>query len=135
MSSLALFAHILGGFLFFAGIAVATAGYESARTRGRPREVALLLEAGRRGVALLGLGAALILGFGLWLVDLRGHSLSEAWIVASLALFVLAAVLGALGGQRPKRARFLARRLAGEGDHTTQELTSLLSDPTSRVAN
>lgn len=47
----------------------------------------------------------------------------------------MALILGGLGGQRPKKARKLATRLADEGRATTPELRDLLDDRLSRLAN
>ena len=105
MRDVALFFHLLGALVFVAGIVVAGVAFEAARRRERPAEIALLLGLTRIGVALVGLGALLVLAFGLWLVHLDGYGLGTGWIVAALALYVVAMALGGLGGRRPKRAR------------------------------
>jgi hypothetical protein len=48
---------------------VAGVAFETARRRQTPAEIALLLGVSRIGVLLVGVGALLVLGFGLWLVD------------------------------------------------------------------
>jgi hypothetical protein len=45
------------------------------------------------------------------------------------------ALLGGPGGQRPKRARKLARRLAADGAPVNEELRALLDDQVSRAVN
>ena len=45
------------------------------------------------------------------------------------------APLGGLGGRRPKEARLLATRLAGEDGPVSGELRALLDDRVSRVEN
>jgi hypothetical protein len=55
---------------------------------------ALLL---RIGVALVGVGALLVLAFGLWLVRLGAFGFGAGWIDAALALYAVALVLDALG--------------------------------------
>ena len=62
----ALFLHLVGATLFFAGLAVAAVGQASARRRSRPSEIALLLGTARWGVVLvcLAVGFALIEFFG-----------------------------------------------------------------------
>lgn len=132
---LALFFHVLGAIVFAGGAIVAGIAFEAARGRDDPHDIALLLGLTRVGVALVGLGGALVLGFGLWLVDLTGVGLGAAWIRWALALFVLSAALGAVAGRRPKRARQLAERLEREGQPSLPELRKLLDDPLSRVAN
>jgi len=133
--NIALFLHLVGAISFFAGIALAGVAFESARRRANPAEVALLLGLARIGVALVGLGALLVLGFGLWLVQLAGFSYDASWIEAALGLYAAALVLGAVGGRRPKQARLLARRLAEEGAPVSAELRALLDDRGSRAAN
>ena len=126
IESWALFFHLLGAFLFVGGVIVAGVAFEAARRRRRPSEIALLLGLTRIGVLLVALGALLVLPFGLWLVHLERFGYGAAWVEAALALFVVVGALGAVGGQRPKRARKLAEQLAREGDAETPELRALL---------
>ncbi len=135
MDELALFIHILGALTFVAGIVVAGVAFEAARRRERPEEIALLLALTRIGVALVGIGALTVLGFGLWLVDLDRFGYGAGWIDAAIALYVVSLALGALGGRRPRRARVLASRLAAEGRPASPELRALLDDRASRAAN
>ncbi len=76
----------------------------------------------------------LVFGAGLWLAG-EVDQFGEARLLASLGLSVAALLLGALGGQRPKHARRLATKLAGDGDEMTPELRRLLDDRPSRIAN
>ena len=131
----ALFLHLVGAFLFVGGAIVAAVGFEAARRRERPGEIALLLGLTRVGVLLVAVGALLVLACGLWLVRLGPWSFGTGWVDASLALFAAAAVLGWLGGQSPKRARLLAERLARDGRDATAELRALLDDRLARTAN
>lgn len=135
LENVALFSHILGALLLIAGSTVAGVAFEAARRRESPTEIALLLGLTRIGVALVGAGTVLVLAFGLWLVHLGHWGYDAAWIVAALCLFAAALVLGAIGGQRPKRARKLAVRLAADGTGATAELRRLLDDRASRAAN
>jgi uncharacterized membrane protein len=105
---LALFFHLLGALLFVAGIILAGVAFEAARRRQRPADIALLLALTRVGVALVGIGALLVLGFGLWLVHLGGFGYGAGWIDAAIVLYLAALALGAIGGRRPKQARRLA---------------------------
>lgn len=130
----ALFFHLVGAFLFFAGLAVAAVAQVSARRRTRPSEVAALLGTARWGVLLVALGTLVVVGFGFWLLDLTGYGL-EGWVLAALALLVVALVTGGAGGQAPKRARRLAERLAREGDEPSTELEHLLRSRTADALN
>jgi uncharacterized membrane protein len=132
---LALFFHLLGALLFVAGIILAGVAFEAARRRQRPADIALLLGLTRVGVALVGIGALLVLGFGLWLVHLGGFGYGAGWVDAAIALYLAALVLGATGGRRPKQARQLATRLAGEDAPASAELRALINDPLSLAAN
>ena len=128
MEDVALFFHLLGAFSFIAGTIVAGVAFETARRRKTPAEIALLLGLSRIGVLLIVLGTLLVLGFGLWLVHLGDWGYSAGWIDAALGLLLTVVVLGAIAGQRPKRARKLATRLASEGKPTSPELRALLDD-------
>lgn len=130
----ALFLHLLGAFLFFAGLAVAAVGQTAARRRRRPSEVALLLGTARWGVLLVALGTVLVLAGGFWLVAETFYGY-DPWVLASLALLGVAALAGGAGGQAPKRARLLARLLAGEGDRPSAELDRLLHDRAADALN
>ena len=132
---LALFFHLLGALLFVAGIILAGVAFEAARRRQRPADIALLLGLTRVGVVLVGIGALLVLGFGLWLVHLGGFGYGAGWVDAAIALYLLALVLGAIGGRRPKQARRLATCLAGEDAPASAELRALLDDRLSLAAN
>lgn len=132
---LALFLHVLGAILFGSGVIVAGIAHEAARRRYVPGEIALLLGSARFGVLLVGIGGLLLLGSGLWLVEASGAGFGARWVQAALGLFLLAAVLGAAGGRRPKQARLLAARLAREGKPTGPELRRLLGDPVSLLLN
>ncbi len=136
MTNVALFLHIAGALLFVSGAVVAGVAFEAARRRKETGEIALLLGLTRSGVALVGIGALLILVCGLWLVGLEDDvGYGSAWVDAALALFLLAMALGGIGGQRPKQARLLATELDREGRPATPELRALLDDPLSRAAN
>jgi hypothetical protein len=132
----ALFVHLLGVLLFVAGIVVAGVAFEAARRRQRPAEIALLLGLTRIGVALVGAGALLLLGGGLWLVGVEEDvGFGTGWVDAAIALFVVAMALGGWGGQRPKQARHLATRLAEGNEPAGAELRALVDDPVSRLAS
>ena len=128
MTHLALFFHLLGAFLFVSGAVVAGIASEAARRRDDVREMAVLLGIARKGAVLVGAGAILLLGFGIWLTERTGGF--RGWVDATLALFIVSAVLGGAGGRRPRHARVLAR---SGGD--ARDVRLLLDDPWSRSAN
>jgi uncharacterized membrane protein len=130
-----MFLHLLGALLFVAGIVLAGVAFEAARRRRRPAEIALLLGLTRTGVLLVAAGGLLLLGFGLWLVELEGFGYGAGWIQAAIALYLVALALGGAGGQRPKQARRLAVRLADDEAPASAELRALLDDRLSLAAN
>jgi uncharacterized membrane protein len=130
----ALFLHLVGAILFFAGLGVAAVGQSAARRRSRPSEISVLLRTARSSVAGVGLGTLLAVAFGFWLVDLTAYGL-DGWVLASLGLLAFALVAGAIGGQAPKRARRLADGLAREGDQPSAELHALLHSRRSDALN
>ncbi len=131
----ALFLHLVGVLVFVAGFVVAGVAFEAACRRERPGEVALLLGLARVAIVLVGAGALVLLAFGLWLVSITGVGYGAGWVGGAIVLYVVALVLGGIGGQRPKRARRLARELADAGASASDELRGLLRDPASRVIN
>lgn len=135
MEDAALYLHLLGAFSLVAGTVVAGVAFESARRRETPAEIALLLGLSRIGVLLVAIGTLLVLGFGLWLVHLGSWGYGTGWVDAALGLLVAVIVLGAVGGQRPKRARKLAAELARDGAPASTELRSLLDDRAALAVN
>jgi uncharacterized membrane protein len=135
MEDVALFFHLLGAFAIVAGTIVAGVAFETARRRTTPAEIALLLSLSRIGVLLVAVGTLLVLGFGLWLVQLGDWGYGAGWVDAALGLLAATFVLGTVGGQRPKRARKLAARLAAEGDRVSPELRALLDDRATLAVN
>lgn len=133
--SWALFLHLLGVAVLAGGIAVAGVGFQSAKRRERPSEIALLLGTARSGVLLVALGGLVVLVGGFWLIEATSLGLDEGWLGGSLLLFVAGTIAGAVGGQRPKAARKLAERLAREGDEPSAELDRLLRDRLTAVLN
>jgi uncharacterized membrane protein len=131
----ALFLHLVGAFLLVSGATVAAVAFETARRRARPSQIAALLGLARVGALIVIPGGLLVVPFGLWLVHLEGVGYGTGWVDAAIALLVAMLVTGALGGQRPKRARLLAARLAEQDDVETGELRALLDDRVATVLN
>jgi uncharacterized membrane protein len=117
-----LFLHLLSAFLFVSGAVTAGVLQIAALRRERPSEIALLLRVTRVGVALVGIGALGTLAFGLALVHSEHLSYGAGWVVASIALWVAAMILGGLGGHTARHTRYLAEELADAGDAPSAEL-------------
>jgi uncharacterized membrane protein len=135
MEDTALLFHLLGAFAFISGSVLAAVAFETARRRGTPAEIALVLGLARIGVALVAAGLVLVVAFGLWLVDLGDWGYGAGWVDAAIVLLVVVTVLGALGGRRPRHARELAERLAREHAPVSDELRALLDDRAARALN
>ena len=121
--------------MLVSGTVLAAAAFETARRRQSAVEIAALLSVSRIGAMLVGVGAVVVLGFGLWLIHLAGLRTSTGWISWAFILYVVAMALGGIGGRRPKEARLLATRLAVEGAPVSPALRGLLDDRASRVEN
>ena len=124
-----LFLHVTGALLVIGGAVMAGVFNFSALRSERPSEVVLFFRFARLGVAAIGVGMVLTLGFGLWLVHDAGYGWGETWIVLALVLWVLSNAMGGIGGNREKQVRELAERLAAEGDVPSPELSARLRDP------
>ncbi len=121
--------HVTGAFLFLGGAVIAGIFGVLALRSSRPSEIALFLGLTRVAVVTIGVGVTLTLVIGLWLVDRLGYSYSDAWIVGSIALWIVATAAGGIGGGRDKKTRLLAEQLATSGDAPSAELSARLRDP------
>jgi uncharacterized membrane protein len=131
----ALFFHLLGALLFFAGVVVAGVTFELARRRRRAADVAVLLAASRIGAMVVGAGGVVVAALGLWLVHLGHWGYGSGWVDWAIGLYVLMLVLGGAGGRRPRQARLLATHLGAEDAEVTAELRALLDDRAARALN
>lgn len=131
----ALVLHLLGAFLFIAGMVLAGVGFEAARRRRVPSEIVLLLSLARLGVLMIVLATLLILAFGLWLVHLGHWGYGTGWVSTSITLFVIALVLGEVGGRPLKHARLSAAASAERGEPVSDEVIELLNDRKLLIAN
>lgn len=127
--------HLVGAFLFVSGAVAVGTLHTLATRRERPSEIAFLLALTRPAVALVGVGALLTLGLGAWLVHEQGWSWGDGWISAALMLWIAAVVLGGIGGRSARHTRYLAERLAAEGDRPSDDLHRALVDPVARLLN
>lgn len=127
--------HVLGALLFVGGAVFVGVVHTAAMRRSRPSEVAALLRLTRSGVALVGLGALASLAFGIALAEELGLDYGDAWLSAALALWTASVALGGLGGRKARHTRYLAERLAREGDRPSAELSRALAEPVSLLVN
>ena len=127
--------HITAAFLLVGGGVFAGALYGLARRRELPSEVALLLALLQIAVVTIGVGSIGSLVFGLWLVHVAGYGYGDGWIIGAVVFWLLAGALGGAAGNRDKRTRLLAERLAAEGDRPSDELHALVRDRISLALN
>jgi uncharacterized membrane protein len=127
--------HIVGAFLFVSGAVAVGCLHTAATRRERPSEIAFLLGLTRTAVACVALGAVLALAFGASLVHRSGFSFGDAWVSASLALWIASVVLGGIGGRSARHARYLAERLATDGDRPSDELHRALTSRAAQALN
>ena len=124
-----LFLHVASAFAVAAALVVLTGSLLAARRRERPSEIALAFGLTRANVILFDVAGTAILVFGVLLVlDLDAYEITEAWILATLALWLVTALAGARAARTYRQAGTVARRLAAEGDVPTGELTGLVRD-------
>ncbi len=126
LSNWLLFFHLLGAFSFFSGAAVAGTLQLAALRRDRPSEILSLLRLTRVGVVLVAVGAVFTLAFGIALAEHEGFGLSPAGTQAAIGLWAASMALGGAGGRTARHARYLAERLAAEGDEPSEELHALV---------
>lgn len=122
MTHTLLFLHLLSAFLFVGGAVTAGVLQLTALRRERPSEIVVLLRTTRVAVALVGIGALGTLVFGLALVGHEHIGFGTGWVSAAIVLWVVAMVLGGIGGRTARHTRYLAERLAAEGDRPSEEL-------------
>ncbi len=127
MTNALLFLHLLSAFVFVSGAVAAGILQITAMRRERPSEIALLLRTIRVAVAFIGVGALGTLAFGLALVGHEGIGYGTGWVSASIALWVAGMALGGAGGRTARHARYLAERLAAQGDQPNAELRALVA--------
>jgi uncharacterized membrane protein len=121
--------HITGAFLLIGGSVTASVLNIMALRAKRPSETALFLGLVRWALPAIGLGAALTLIFGLWLVHEDGYAFFSFWVLAALVLWVATNALGQRGGKHQTKIAKLAGELAAQGDTPSDELRALLRDP------
>jgi len=122
-----LFLHLFSAFAFVSGTVAAGILQITALRRKRPSEIVLLLRTARTAVKFTVLGGLGALVFGLALAGDRDIGFGEAWVSASIALWVASMALGGAGGRTARHARYLAERLAAEGDKPNEELRKLVA--------
>lgn len=130
-----LFLHLLSAVLLASGALAYHLLHFAVLRRERPSEVAELFGAARIVGLGLQVGAMGTIVFGIWLAYIGepDYGLGQGWIIAALVLWVIATILGAVGGKIYERAQKLAAQLAASGDAPSAELTALVRSPRAAV--
>ena len=127
--------HLVAAFLFVSGAVAVGALATAATRRERPSEVASLLGLTRTAVILVAVGSLLALVLGIALVLHQGRSFGTGRISAALALWVVSVALGSIGGRSARHVRYVAERLASEGDRPSDELRRSLTSARAQALN
>jgi uncharacterized membrane protein len=130
-----LLVHILGAFLFFSGSIVAGVLALAAMQRERPSEIALLLRLVRPAVIVVGVGAVVALGLGIWLAEYVGYGLGRGWVVAAIVLWAASGALAGPAGTTIRHTREFAERLAEDGDRPSEQLRLAVRNPRALAMN
>jgi uncharacterized membrane protein len=117
-----LFLHVTAAFALISAITLYTVGLIASWGRDRPSEVTSLFRLQRPAGALVGLGSAGVLIFGIWLALDRDYGLGDEWVIAAIVLWVVSVGMGVLIGKEIAPAVKLAARLSQEGDQPSPEL-------------
>jgi uncharacterized membrane protein len=122
-------AHVIAAFALMAALVLFSAVMVAGWAVDRPRRAAALSRVARVGGPLVGAGAGLALLLGIVLaIDHDAYEVWDAWILASIALWVVGGTCGERVGSHYQEARTLAERLADGGDEPSAELAAQLSD-------
>ena len=121
--------HLLAAFALVSGVVAIAAVNVAAVRRERPSEIALLMGLGKVPQIVLQVGLAGTLVSGIWLaIDLDAYSITDGWILAAIALWIVGSALGGIGGARAQRVHAEVDRAAAAGDVATPELLAQVRD-------
>jgi uncharacterized membrane protein len=120
--------HLIGAFAMVAALVLFSVVAVAARRVDRPATSLRFFRIAAPGGPLVGAGSFLTLVFGIWLaIDRDEYQVWDGWILAAIALWVVAVVSGQRSGGVYTRARKIAERLvADRGGEPSQELASAL---------
>jgi uncharacterized membrane protein len=118
--------HVLSAFAWIAAMVLYTVVIVAARDVTLPSDVVRLFRVTRVGDPLVAVGMIGTIVFGIWLA-LDQYEIWDGWIIAALALWLVAAAVGGRVGKVYNGARDRARALVDEGrDSASPELGAML---------
>ena len=121
--------HMVGAFAMVATLVLFTVVAVAARRVDRATTSVLFFRVAAPGGPLIGAGSFVALVFGIWLaIDLDRYQIWDGWILAAIALWVVAVAASGRSGKVYARAKEVAERLVAErrGDEPSRELSAAL---------
>jgi uncharacterized membrane protein len=120
--------HVLSAFAWISALVVYTVVIVAGWRLTVPSDVLRMFRVSRVGDALIAVGMLGTIIFGIWLaLDVDGYAIWDGWIIAALALWLVAGALGGRVGKVYEAARDHARALVAEGrDAPSPELGAML---------
>ncbi|MFL5931254.1 MAG: DUF2269 family protein [Gaiellaceae bacterium] len=126
-----LFLHVAAAFSLVSALVVFWVVAVAARNVDRPVESLRYFRVAKPANVLVVIGTMGTLVFGIWLaIDADAYKVWDGWVLAALALWLVAAGTGQRGGQTYAEAAKLAGQLdaEGRGDQPSEELRVRLQD-------
>jgi uncharacterized membrane protein len=121
--------HLLAAFGLVAALVLFSTLMVAGWGVDRPRRAVAYSRLAAVGGPLVGAGAGLALLFGIALaIDLDEYQVWDAWVLASIVLWVIGAATGSRVGTHYAGAQELATRLERAGDEPSSELAAELSN-------
>lgn len=120
--------HVLSAFAWISALVVYTVVIVAGWRLTVPSDVVRMFRVSRVGDALIAVGMLGTIIFGIWLaLDVDGYEIWDGWIIAALALWLVAAAVGGRVGKVYNGARDRAVALVDEGrDAPSSELSAML---------
>jgi uncharacterized membrane protein len=120
--------HVLSAFAWIAALVVYSVVIVAGWRLTVPSDVVRMFRVSRVGDALIAVGMLGTIVFGIWLaLDVDGYEIWDGWIIAALALWLVAAAVGGRVGKVYNGARDRAVALVDEGrDAPSSELSAML---------
>jgi uncharacterized membrane protein len=120
--------HVLSAFALVAALVVLAAAVLGARRSERPDDAAAFAALTRPATTLFSVAGLAVLVFGVWLAFEADYGLDEAWIIAAIVLWVVAAATGERAGRPYARARDRTPAPAAGSEAARRELDPAVRD-------
>lgn len=118
--------HVLSAFAWISALVLYSVVIAAGRSTSLPSDVLRLFRVVRVGDALVAVGMIGTIVFGIWLA-LDEYEIWDGWIIAALALWLVAGAVGGRVGKVYNTTRDRAKALVAEGrDDPSTELSAML---------